>query len=157
MRESWDTCREIEGTQWYNFGLLAFSCIMCMIHLLYFLSQGFYALLSSKLACMFRKVKRNENIYILEHCIAFHVIIDNWAMTCDFQQYGILTSVDSDEPVQPPYQLRNSKWCSVSSLRVRIFKRQAKALIRLLVFAGWSETLLVAHTTVVMWALCGHF
>ena len=27
-------------------------------------------------------------------------------MTCDFQQCGILTSVDSDEPVQPPFKLR---------------------------------------------------
>ena len=27
-----------------------------------------------------------------------------------------LTSVDSDEPLQPPFKLRNSKWCSVSSL-----------------------------------------
>ena len=26
-----------------------------------------------------------------------------WAVTCDFQQCGILTSVDSDEPVQPPF------------------------------------------------------
>ena len=33
-------------------------------------------------------------------------------MTCDFQQCGILTSVDSDEPVQPAFKLRNS----VSSL-----------------------------------------
>ena len=24
----------------------------------------------------------------------------NWAVTCDFQQCGILTSVDLDEPVQ---------------------------------------------------------
>ena len=32
-----------------------------------------------------------------------------WAMTCDFQQCGILTSVDSDEPVQPLFTLRNSK------------------------------------------------
>ena len=39
-----------------------------------------------------------------------------WAATCDFQPCGILTSVDSDEPVQPPFQLRNSKWCSVVSL-----------------------------------------
>ena len=37
-------------------------------------------------------------------------------MTCDFQQCGILTSVDSNEPVQPPCKLRNSKLCSVSSL-----------------------------------------
>ena len=41
-----------------------------------------------------------------------------WAMTCDFQHCGILTSVDSDEPVQPPFRRRNSKWCSVSSLTV---------------------------------------
>ena len=33
-----------------------------------------------------------------------------------FQQCGILTSVDSDEPVQPPFKLRNFKWCSISSL-----------------------------------------
>ena len=26
-------------------------------------------------------------------------------MTCDYQQCGILTSVDSDEPVQPPLSL----------------------------------------------------
>ena len=31
------------------------------------------------------------------------------ASACDFQQCGILTSVDSDEPVQPPFKLRNSK------------------------------------------------
>ena len=35
-----------------------------------------------------------------------------WAVTCDFQQCGILTSVDSDEPMQSPVKLRNSKWCS---------------------------------------------
>ena len=34
----------------------------------------------------------------------------------DFQQCGILNSVDSDEPVQSPFKLRNSKGCSVSSL-----------------------------------------
>ena len=32
-------------------------------------------------------------------------------MTCDFQQCDILTSVDSDEPLQPPFKLRNFKWC----------------------------------------------
>ena len=30
-----------------------------------------------------------------------------------------MTSVDSDEPVQPPFKLRNSKWCSISSLIFR--------------------------------------
>ena len=39
-----------------------------------------------------------------------------WAATCDFQQCCLLTSVDPDKPVQPPFKLRKSKWCSVSSL-----------------------------------------
>ena len=30
-------------------------------------------------------------------------------VTCDFQQFDILTSVDSDEPIQPPVKLRNVK------------------------------------------------
>ena len=37
-----------------------------------------------------------------------------WAMTCDFQLCGILACVDSDEPVQPTFKLRNSKWCSIA-------------------------------------------
>ena len=35
---------------------------------------------------------------------------------CDFQKSGIVTSVDSDEHVQPPFKLRNTKGCPVSSL-----------------------------------------
>ena len=38
-----------------------------------------------------------------------YVHVYNWAATCDFQQCGILTSVDPDEPVLPPVKLRNSK------------------------------------------------
>ena len=70
-----------------------------------------------------------------------HIII--WAATCYFQQCSILIWRGA-EPVQPPFKLRNSKWWSVSSLTLRIFKRLAKALIRLQVCAGWSEALLVA-------------
>ena len=44
--------------------------------------------------------------------------IQTRAVICDFQKCGILTSVDSDEPVQPPVKLRNSKLCSVSRLTV---------------------------------------
>ena len=36
-------------------------------------------------------------------------IYPKWAVTCDFQQCGILTSVDSEEPVQLPIKLRISK------------------------------------------------
>ena len=39
-------------------------------------------------------------------------------MTCYFQQCGILTSVDSYEPVLSPVRLRSSKLCSFSSLTV---------------------------------------
>ena len=48
-------------------------------------------------------------------CVKF---LNTLAVTCDFQQCGILTSVDSDKPVQPPVKLRHSKFCSVSSLTV---------------------------------------
>ena len=41
--------------------------------------------------------------------------LDNWAVTCDFQQCGILTGVDPDQPVQHPFKLRNSKCFSASS------------------------------------------
>ena len=37
-------------------------------------------------------------------------------MAWDFQQFDILTSVDSDKPVQPPVKLRTSKRYSVNSL-----------------------------------------
>ena len=53
-------------------------------------------------------------------------------------------NLDSDEPVQPPFKLRNSKLCSASSLT--LIDRLAKALTRLRICAGWSEHLLVAHT-----------
>ena len=50
-------------------------------------------------------------------CYEFYMYVKYiWAATCDFQQCGIYTSVDSDEPVQPPFKLRNSKCCSVSNL-----------------------------------------
>ena len=68
---------------------------------------------------------------------------DIWAVSCDFQQCGTLTCEDAKEPVQPLFKLRSSKWCSVSSLTVQL----AKVLIRLRVCAGWSEALLVAHST----------
>ena len=42
----------------------------------------------------------------------------NWASAWDFQQFDILTGVDLDEPLQPPFKLRISKWCSVSSLTI---------------------------------------
>ena len=48
----------------------------------------------------------------------FHVLVYDGATTRDFQQFGIMTSVDSDEPVQSPVRLRNSKLRSFSSFTV---------------------------------------
>ena len=45
-------------------------------------------------------------------------ILNFFLLPCDFQHYGILTNVDSDEPVQPHFKLRTSKYCSVSNLTV---------------------------------------
>ena len=50
---------------------------------------------------------------LVAHTLLLEISI---ASACDFQQCGILTSLDSDETVQPPFKLRNSKLCSVSSL-----------------------------------------
>ena len=55
-----------------------------------------------------------EHHHKLVHTVRKNVY--NWAVTCDFQQCGILTSVDSDEPVQPDFKIRKSKWCLASSL-----------------------------------------
>ena len=51
---------------------------------------------------------------IIDPCHAEYIC----ATTCDFQQCGILISVDSDEPVEPLFMLRNRKLCSVSGLGV---------------------------------------
>ena len=61
-----------------------------------------------------------------QNCVCFPVLTKYfntrdefiWAATRDFQQCGIVTSVDSDEPMQPPFKLRNCKCCSVSSLKL---------------------------------------
>ena len=45
--------------------------------------------------------------------LEFDLLVDPWHEISD-----ILTSVDSDKPLQPPFKLRNSKWCSVSSFTI---------------------------------------
>ena len=42
-------------------------------------------------------------------------MLHNSEAICDFQQYGILSCVDSEEPVQPLFKHRNSKLCSDSN------------------------------------------
>ena len=58
--------------------------------------------------------------------------------------------VDTCEPVKSPFMLIEmllSTSMTTTCSSHKIFKRRAKALIRLRVCAGWSEALLVAHTT----------
>ena len=43
------------------------------------------------------------NIYLYKD------LVISLVFTCDFQQCDILTSIDSDKHVQPPYRLRSSK------------------------------------------------
>ena len=64
-----------------------------------------------------------------------------WATTLTFQQCGILTSAAS-------FSAKKLRMLFSQQLNShRIFKRLAKALIRLRLCAGWSEALLLAHTT----------
>ena len=67
-----------------------------------------------------------------------YIKFNNWAVTCDFQQCGILTSVHSDEPVQPHFKLRNSKWSSVSSLTLIEYSSNYQRL--------WSDCAYAGHT-----------
>ena len=61
--------------------------------------------------------------------------------------------LSSVETVQPPLWLRNSKCFSVSSLTLIEYS----SMIRLRVCAGWSEALLVAHTTLLEISCRGSF
>ena len=56
--------------------------------------------------------------WLMDNIIFLFTDQNIWAQICDFQQCGVLKRVDSDEPVQPPLKLRNSKWCLASSLTV---------------------------------------
>ena len=63
-----------------------------------------------------------------------------------FPTMWYFTSVDSDEPVQPPFQLETPN--DVQSVVLHLFNINAtsKGSDQTAVCAGWSEALLVAHT-----------
>ena len=48
-------------------------------------------------------MQNDHSLYIAVHCIPCNSYAHPQEGKC-----GILTSVDSDEPVQPPFKLRNS-------------------------------------------------
>ena len=77
----------------------------------------------------------------------YNYLANIWAMTHDFLQCGIFRCVDSNEPVQSPFKLRNPNWCSVSSLTLIEYSSNSKGSDHTAHSAGWSEALLVAHNT----------
>ena len=91
------------------------------------------------------------------HLLYIHVQLCSWARhvnfgwrlhlltaTWDFQQCGSLTWIDSDEPMQPPFKLRNFKCCSVSSFTITL-NIQATS-------KGSDQT---AHRCRLIWAFAG--
>ena len=71
-------------------------------------------------------------------------LLTKWATAWDFQQFDILTSVDSDKPVQSPFKPRSSKWCSNSSLTIKNIKATSK---------GSDQT---ARMRRLIWVFAGH-
>ena len=68
-----------------------------------------------------------------------------WATTCDFQQCGILKLIDSGEFVLPPVKLRNSIWCSVSSLTFIEYSRDYQRLWSVCAYAQVGLSLCLSH------------
>ena len=109
----------------------------------------------------------DTSAWVFNRGIRTYVISIKFSYALDFQQCGILTSVDWDGPVQADFKLRNSKWCSFSSLTLIEYSSNlkgvrhpknmsrymrlptmwyvlsAKAQISLLLRTVWSEPLLV--------------
>ena len=71
-----------------------------------------------------------------------------WAVAWDFQQFDILTSVDSEEPVQPPFKLRTSKRCSVSSLTLIEYSSDKQRL--------WSDCIYAQADLSLCWSHIPH-
>ena len=65
--------------------------------------------------------------------------------TCDFHQCGILTSVDSDEPVQLHFKYRSSKWFSASSLTLVKYSSDEQRLWSDCVYAQANLRLCWSH------------
>ena len=83
-----------------------------------------------------KELKSDLNEYFFSSC--------KWAAACDFQQCGILTYLDSDKPVQPPFKHRTSKCYLVSSLTVIEYSHDLQRL--------WSDC---RYTHSLVWAFAG--
>ena len=132
-------------TEIYTAGETLTKTLSCFLKVALILSHIMVLMPIFRIAKQQQQNKQTKTTTKKEEILTFSPIHwVNWAAACDFHQCGILTSVDSDEPVQPPFKHRTSK--NVRSVELNTH-RIWKALIRLRVCAGWSEALLVAHTT----------
>ena len=68
--------------------------------------QGYRISLAKKRFGTGKKICTSAQLITLADNVTYSIYMSR---TCDFQQCGILTNVDSDESVQPPFKLRNSK------------------------------------------------
>ena len=75
------------------------------------INRKLFMLSNSVLSCLHPRFKIDTcpATKALIHVVYAAIRKLNVAATCDFQQRGILSSVDTDEPVQPPFKLRSSK------------------------------------------------
>ena len=89
------------------------------------------------------KYYKGMHCTILVQWLVLKKVFYIWAVTCVFQQCGILTSVDSDEPVQPPFELRISKRYLVSSSTLIEYQATSK---------GSGQT---AHMCRLIWVFAG--
>ena len=81
--------------------LKVYSCLKCIIP---FIFLHIFHKCNGK--------NKEKNVFFFENSarkVPLLPIHDKWAVTCDFQRCGILTCVNSDQPVRSPFKLRNSK------------------------------------------------
>ena len=102
-----------------------------------------------QLLCIFTSVNMSnilENWLFVYEKTCFNLSHNMWfpPMLC-----GKFTLVDSDEPVQPPFKLRNSKWCLVSSLTVIEYSRDQHRL--------WSDCTYVLADPRPCWSHIQHY
>ena len=69
----------------------------------------------------------------------------------------ISNNVDSDEPVQPHFKLRISKWCSVSSLTVIEYSSNKQRLWSDYAYAQADLRFCWSHTTLLEISCCGSY
>ena len=136
-----------------------FSCFCCRLLIFFFKINFLNKNLSgtqSEYETVWIQIRTNVAVVKFRFNIAFNdfsVIsqqsdIKIWASAWDFQQCDILTSVDSDEPVQPPFRHRNSKWCSVSSLTVIEYSSDKRRL--------WSDCAYAQANLRLCWSHISH-